>query len=77
MSNTADNNQSQEEPDWMTDMDGNVIEVSSRGGVIQLFGWRITEDSLGRPYQSSVDTLNLTPRQGIALARRLFNAATE
>lgn len=77
MSNTADNNKSHDGPDWMFDMDRNVIEVSSVDGAIRLFAWKVIEDSRGNPCQVSVDTLNLTPGQAIEIARRLLNAATD
>ena len=74
MSNT--NEQSKPDDKWLFDMDGNVVEVSSSGGTIRLFAWQITEDSRGRPYQTSADSIELTPRKAIELARRLLLAAT-
>ena len=75
MSNT--NEQSKPDDKWLFDMDGHVVEVSSSGGTIRLFAWKITEDSRGRPYQTSADSLELTPRKAIELARRLLLAAAE
>lgn len=76
MSNNAKNDKKQDESRWMNDMDGNVIEFLPADGVISIFAWTVTEDSRGRPYQTSPDTLNLTPDQAIEFARRLLNAAT-
>lgn len=75
MSNTAKNTETPDETTWMTDLDGNVIEFVPAEGVISIFAWTVTEDSLGRPSQTSSDTLNLSPDQAIELARRLLNAA--
>ncbi|MCE9516000.1 MAG: hypothetical protein K8R24_08735 [Mycobacterium sp.] len=76
MSKTTDNAENQDDPRWMFDMDNNVIEVSSSSGMIRIFAWKVTEDSLGRPYQDDAGTLELSPRKAIELARRLLNAAT-
>lgn len=77
MSNADENDPKQDGDTWLFDMDGHVVEVSSSGGAIRLFAWKITEDSYGRPYQTSADSLELTPRKAIELARRLLLAATE
>ena len=77
MTNTGDDHKNQDELRWMYDMDDNVIEVSSSPGMIRLFAWKAGEDSLGRPYQGSADTLQLSPRKAIELARRLLLAATD
>ena len=66
-----------DKPQHLHDVDGHVIEVEQAGSTIQLFGWTITEDSRGKPYETRADTLHLTRRQAIELARRLFIAATE
>ena len=76
MANNPENDKDQDESRCMTDMDGSVIEFLPADGVIRLFAWTVTEDSQGRPFQTSPDTLNLTPDQAIELARRLLNAAT-
>lgn len=75
MTDNPDDDKKQNESRSMNDMDGNVIEFLPAGGVIRIFSWTVTEDSRGRPYQTSPDTLNLTPEQAIEFARRLLNAA--
>ena len=75
MSNNSENDKKQNESMCMNDMDGNVIEFLPADGVMSIFAWTVTEDSQGRPYQTSPDTLNLTPDQAIEFARRLLNAA--
>lgn len=77
MSNTDAYDKYKTDSTSMFDLDGNKIEVERSLGVIRVYGWTITEDSRGQPYETCADTLNLTPRQGIELARRLFIAATE
>lgn len=75
MSNNADNDQTPN--DSFYDMNGSVVEINNNKGSVQLWAWRITEDSRGRLHQTSADTVDLTPRKAIELARRLFIAATE
>ncbi len=75
MSNNADNDQTPTESFY--DMNGSVVEINNTKGLVQLWAWRITEDSRGRLYQTSAHTVDLTPRKAIELARRLFIAATE
>lgn len=59
------------------DADGNIVEVRDEGSTITLYGWTLRETSVGMPYEHRPDTLYLTRRQAIELARRLFLAATE
>jgi hypothetical protein len=75
MSNT--NEQSKPDDKWLFDMNGNLVEVKTVGGQILLYAWTITEDSVGRPYETHTDTMELTARQAIEIARRLLNAATD
>jgi hypothetical protein len=75
MSNTNENINADNK--WLYDMNGNLVEVKTVGGQIHLYAWTITEDSMGRPYETHTDTMELTPRQAIEVARRLFFAATE
>ena len=74
MSNTDE--QSKPDDKWLFDMNGNLVEVKTVGGQILLYAWNITEDSVGRPYETHTDTMELTPRQAIEVARRLLLAAT-
>ena len=74
MSDTDEN--SGDDKKWLFDMNGNLVEVKTVGGQILLYAWNITEDSVGRPYETHTDTMELTARQAIEVARRLFMAAT-
>jgi hypothetical protein len=42
---------------------------------IRLYGWTLTEDTQGRPYETYAPVLHLTSEQAAELARRLLNAA--
>ena len=75
MTNT--NEQDKFEEHWFYDMNRAVVEVKNNEGFIRIFAWIVTEDSIGRPYQTTADTVDLTPRQAIELARRLLNAVNE
>ncbi len=63
--------------DSLCDVDGHQIEIQPAGSTIALYGWTIHETSVGMPFEHRADTLYLTRRQAVELARRLFIAATE
>lgn len=77
MTNPIDPNQFHDKAESLYDSHGNNVQVERHGGRILLYAWYITEDSLGRPCENHPDTLNLTRRQAIEVARRLFITATE
>jgi hypothetical protein len=77
MSDASEYDRYKADTNSLFDFDGNKVEVEHSPGVIRLYAWTIIEDSVGRPYERNADTLNLTPRQAIEVARRLFIAATE
>ncbi len=42
---------------------------------IRLYGWTLSEDTQGRPYETYASVLHLTSEQAVELARRLLNIA--